>query len=115
MSGDKPRKVYKKIYRKRGYNINGSKRKELTDEQRANQLYNLKYGRICMAYAMEGLPKPEKVIEEFSHVEDVPGKGNGKAYVFKGYKDGKLGNHRFIVGLNGKKPKKTKTTNYFYY
>ena len=34
---DKPRKVYKKIYRKKGYNCNGSKRAELTSTERAEQ------------------------------------------------------------------------------
>ena len=108
---DKPRKVYKKILRKKGYNMNGEKRKALTDAQKAQQLYNLKYGRICMAYAMEGLPKPEKWKEEFSHVENDPEKG--KTYIFHGYKNGKRINRHYRVGLN--KEKKAKTTNYFYY
>ena len=109
---DGPRKVYKKIYRNKGEKMNGEPFKELTDEQKARQLNNLKYGRICMAFAMEGLPKPEKNNDEFSHVENDPVKG--KTYIFKGYKNGKRINRHVRVGLNRER-KKAKTTNYFYY
>ena len=94
MAEQKPRKVYKKILRKRGYNCDGEKRKELTDKQRGKQLFNLGWGRVCMAYAMEGLPKPKQQTWEYLRTKIEPEKG--KTYVFKRYtKKGR--EHHFYV------------------
>ena len=110
MSEDKPRKVYKKIYRKKGYNCDGSKRIELTPKERAEQIYNLRYGRICMAFKMEGLKPPDKNDHRYVYASNTD---KGRSHHFIEYRDGK----EYGLGLyvKGKKPKKTKTTNYFYY
>ena len=108
---DKPRKVYKKIYRKKGYNCDGSKRAELTSTERAEQIYNLRYGRICMAFKMEGLKPPDKNKHRYMYHTDDDVKG--KTLHFAENRDGKT--YDLHLRVKGKKPKKAKTTNYFYY
>ena len=110
MSEDKPRKVYKKIYREKGYNCDGSKRIELIPKERAEQIYNLRYGRICMAFKMEGLKPPDKLNHRYMLSTN---KEKGRAHRFIEYRDGK--EYGLNLYVKGKKPKKTKTTNYFYY
>ena len=100
MSGDKPRKVYKKIYRKKGEKMNGEPIKQLNTRDKLTQQFLLKYGRICNALKMEGLPKPE--LEKFKD-------GDKDRFKYK-LKSGK-GQWRVIAspGVSAK------TTNYFYY
>ena len=112
MSEDKPRKVYKKIYREKGYNCDGSKRIELTPKERAEQIYNLRYGRICMAFKMEGLKPPDKLDHRYTY-STTNEKGKSQHYIE--IKDGKVHGLRLRVKGKTPKPKKTKTTNYFYY
>ena len=108
---DGPRKVYKKIYRNKGEKKNGEPIKQLDDIDRGNQLYNLRYGRLCMAYAMEGLPKPPKPPHDFRGAHNDE---KGKYYKFMEPGNGVLNKWRRLR-TRPPKPKKTKTTNYFYY
>ena len=104
---NKPRKIYKKIYRKKGYNCDGSKRLELTKADRGRQIYNLRYGRICMAYKMEGLKPPDKV--PYHYIQTINDPEKGKTYSFNEKRDGK----DFTLHLRTRK-EKGKTTNYYY-
>ena len=108
---DGPRKVYKKIYRNKGEKKNGEPIKQMNDRDRYNQLYNLRYGRMCMAYAMEGLPKPPMPPHTFNKAFDDE-KGKGYRFVEK-INDNPIRYRRLRPARP--KPKKTKTTNYFYY
>ena len=108
---DGPRKVYKKIYRNKGEKKNGEPIKQLDDIDRGNQLYNLRYGQLCMAYAMEGLPKPPIPPHHYHGTYDDE-RGRAYRFVEKG-KDGNRVGRRLWPARP--KPKKTKTTNYFYY
>ena len=110
---DKPRKIYKKIYREKGHNCDGSKRKELDDADRADQLYNLEYGRLCMAYKMEGLPKPPKLPHGFRGAHTYKGE---KYYSFAENSGDTVATLKMRhLKPRPPRPKKTKTTNYFYY
>ena len=78
MSGSKPRKVYKKIYRLKGEKMNGEPIKQLSITDAEDRRFLLQYGRLCNALKMEGRAKPKLEV-----VDDA----SGKIYSYKLIRD----------------------------